>query len=191
MNTADTIESRPRSLVSTNLTSTRSPLDRLTRFLGPDSCPAPQATALLAWLAEHGRAFADCAQADVDAWCVEHTVSDRVNVRAFLQWSAKTRLTRRFALPANTRSGGAPLPEPDRTALLGQVLTGQHGLLSTRAAAAILLLYTQPVSQITRLTVDDVIRDGDQFLLRLDGPPSPCPRPSPRWCSSTSPTEAT
>jgi hypothetical protein len=136
-----------------------------------------QATALLAWLADHGHALAECTQAHVDAWCVENTVSDRINVRAFLQWSAKTRLTRRFALPANTRRGGAPLPERDRTALLGQVLVGQHGLLSTRAAAAILLLYAQPVSRITRLTIDDVIQDGDQVLLRLGDPPSPMPGP--------------
>ncbi|MGH3711798.1 MAG: hypothetical protein ACRDRQ_27720 [Pseudonocardiaceae bacterium] len=42
---------------------------------------------------------------------------------------------------------------------------------------AIVLLYAQRVSRIVRLTVDDVIRDGDQILLRLGEPPSPVPTP--------------
>jgi hypothetical protein len=41
----------------------------------------------------------------------------------------------------------------------------------------ILLLYAQPVSRITQLSVDDVIRDGDQVLLRLGDPPTPVPEP--------------
>ncbi len=41
----------------------------------------------------------------------------------------------------------------------------------------ILLLYAQPVSRIIRLTVDDIIRDGEQVLLRLGDPPSPMPEP--------------
>lgn len=41
----------------------------------------------------------------------------------------------------------------------------------------ILLLYAQPLSRITRLTIDDIIRDGDQVLLRLGDPPSPVPGP--------------
>ncbi|MEV4281537.1 hypothetical protein [Actinoplanes xinjiangensis] len=59
-------------------------------------------------------------------------------------------------------------------ALLGEVLTGRVDPLRSRAAAAILLLYAQPV---TRITIDDIIRDGDQVLLRLGDPPSPMPEP--------------
>jgi hypothetical protein len=39
------------------------------------------------------------------------------------------------------------------------------------------LLYAQPVSCIVRLSVDDVIRDGDTVLLRLGDPASPVPAP--------------
>ncbi|MGA5304620.1 hypothetical protein ACPCHT_32250 [Nucisporomicrobium flavum] len=42
------------------------------------------------------------------------------------------------------------------------------------AVAAILLLYAQPFN---RITIDDIIRDGDQILLRLGDPPSPMSRP--------------
>ncbi len=136
-----------------------------------------QATALLTWLAGRGRQLADCTQADVDTWAVEHANSNRVNIRAFLQWSAKTRLTRRFALPTPHSRGTAPMPERDRTALLGKVLTSQEAPLRSRAAAAILLLYARPLSRITRLAIDDIVRDGDQVLLRLGNPPSPVPEP--------------
>ncbi|WP_327029894.1 hypothetical protein OG989_05660 [Micromonospora sp. NBC_01740] len=136
-----------------------------------------QATALLGWLASHGRQLADCTQADVDAWSVEQANSNRVNVRAFLQWSAKARLTRRFELPAAQSPGGAPMPERDRTALLGHVLADDSSPLRSRVAAVILLLYAQPLSRTTQLTIDDVIRNGDQVLLRLGDPPSPAPGP--------------
>ncbi|HWS35340.1 MAG TPA: hypothetical protein VN408_21710 [Actinoplanes sp.] len=136
-----------------------------------------QATALLGWLSDHGRTLADCTQTDVDAWHIEHTTSANANLRQFLLWTAKTRLTRRFGLPPAASPGGTPLPERDRTALLGQVLTDRTGPLRSRAAAVILLLYAQPVSRITRLTIDDIIRDGDQVLLRLGDPPSPMPEP--------------
>ncbi|MEU4560198.1 hypothetical protein AB0F72_17590 [Actinoplanes sp. NPDC023936] len=134
-----------------------------------------QASALLGWLAARGRSLADCTQTDVDAWAVEHSASDRVNVRAFLQWSAANRLRPRFELPAIQGPGGTPLPERDRTRLLGQLLTDDRSPLRTRVAAVILLLYAQPVSRITRLTIDDIIRDGDQILVRLGDPPSPVP----------------
>ena len=96
-----------------------------------------QATALLAWLANRSHQLADCTQADIDTWSVEQANSNRVNIRAFLQWSAKTRLTRRFELPTPQSPGTAPMPERDRTALLGQVLTGEDAPLRSRAATAI------------------------------------------------------
>ena len=39
------------------------------------------------------------------------------------------------------------------------------------------LVYAQPLSRVVRLTIDDVIHDGDQILLRLGDPPSPLPAP--------------
>jgi hypothetical protein len=44
----------------------------------------------------------------------------------------------------------------------------------------IVLLYAQPLSRIVRLTIDDVLRDGDQVLLSLGQPPSPVPTPFAR-----------
>jgi hypothetical protein len=61
--------------------------------------------------------------------------------------------------------------------MLGRVLTDPDAPLRTRVAAVIVLLYAQPLSRVVRLTVDDIIRDGDQVLLRLGDPPSPVPMP--------------
>jgi len=59
--------------------------------------------------------------------------------------------------------------------MLGHVRTDRAGQLRSWIAAAILLLYAQPVSRLTRLAIDDIIRNGDQVLLRLGDPPSSWP----------------
>jgi integrase len=70
-----------------------------------------------------------------------------------------------------------PLPLHERVALLGRLLNGPELPLQPRVATAIVLLYAQPLSRIVRLTIDDIIRDGDQILLRLGEPPAPVPGP--------------
>jgi len=62
-------------------------------------------------------------------------------------------------------------------ALLGHLLTDHELPLRFRVAAVIVLLYAQPLSRIVRLTLDDIIYDGDQVMLRLGEPPSPVPTP--------------
>ena len=88
-----------------------------------------------------------------------------------------SKLSRRLRLPAPVTAHAAPVPQSDRMALLGQLLAGHELPLRSRVAAVIVLLYAQRVSRIVRLTIDDVIRDGDQVLLRLGEPPSPVPAP--------------
>jgi len=46
-----------------------------------------------------------------------------------------------------------------------------------RVVATLLLLYAQPMSRIVRLSIDDVIQDGDQVLVRLGDPPTAVPEP--------------
>jgi hypothetical protein len=46
-----------------------------------------------------------------------------------------------------------------------------------RVACTIVLLHSQPLSRVVRLTVDDTVHDGDAVLLRLGEPPSPVPTP--------------
>lgn len=83
---------------------------------------------------------------------------------------------------AGSAEGGHVLAVPgpgdrERISHLGRVLAGHELPLRPRVAAAILLLYAQPVTRIVRITTGDVIRDDDQVLLRLGEPPSPVPEP--------------
>lgn len=144
------------------------------RFAGDQ---VKHATAFLGWLADRGVRLADCHQADIDAWYAEHNQHDRTVVRGFLQWCAETKLTRRFTLHSARTGQAAPLTRARRLELLGQLLTNDDAPARSRVAAGLLLLYAQPVSRIARLTLDDLIRDGDHVLIRLGNPPSPVPHP--------------
>ncbi|MFI9724388.1 hypothetical protein ACIHFE_32930 [Streptomyces sp. NPDC052396] len=71
----------------------------------------------------------------------------------------------------------APMHQHRRLAVLRRVLYDDTLPLSTRAAAALVLLYAQPVSRIVRLTTEDVADDGDALTIRLGDPPSSLPAP--------------
>jgi integrase len=137
-----------------------------------------RATAFLGWLSGRGLSLRDCRQADIDAWHAENNQAARHVTRSFLQWCMTTGLSGRFQLPGSEAGHTAPMPDEERITHLGRVLTAGDLPLRTRAAAAIVLLYAQPASRIVRLTLDDVIRDGGEVLLRLGEPPSPVPEPA-------------
>ena len=136
-----------------------------------------RATAFLHWLSERGLTLPDCRQADIDAWYAENNGHARITIRAFLQWCMTGKLTGRFRLPPTVISNAAALPSHERVSQPGRILTAHDLPLRTRVAATIVLLYAQPISRIVRLTLDNVIRDGDQVLLRLGEPPTPVPGP--------------
>ena len=135
------------------------------------------ATAFLRWLSGHDRTLATCRQGDIDAWHVEHNEHSRNTVRAFLQWCTASKLTRRFRLQTAVIRQASPLPQHERLDLLGHLLTSHDLPLRPRVAAAIVLLYAQPLTRVVRLTIDDMIQDDGQILLRLGEPPSPVPGP--------------
>jgi hypothetical protein len=134
-----------------------------------------RATAFLRWLSVRDIALADCRQADIDAWYAESTGHARHTTRAFFQWCMTIRLTGRFQLPPEYSGHTAPMDDDERIGHLGRVLADESLPVRSRAAAAIVLLYAQPVSRIVRLTLDDVIRGEDEVLLRLGEPPVPVP----------------
>ena len=135
------------------------------------------ATDFLWWLSERNLDLASCRQADIDSWFAESKDHARMGVRAFLQWCMASKLARSLQLPPAVIRHAAPLPEDKRISHLGRVLTDQDLPLQVRTAAAIVLLYAQPLTRVVRLTLDDVIRDGGQVLLRLGEPPTPVPDP--------------
>jgi hypothetical protein len=86
----------------------------------------------------------------------------------------KTSRMPRLTLPPQViNQDQAPLHQHRRLAILRQTLNDDSLPLRARAAAALVLLYAQPVTRI----VDDVIDDGATLTVRLGGPPSPLPEP--------------
>ncbi|MEU1171055.1 hypothetical protein [Streptomyces microflavus] len=72
----------------------------------------------------------------------------------------------------------AALSEDERLDALGRLLTAPDIPGNLRVAGVIVLLYAQPLTRIVRLTVDDVVHDGEAVLLRLGEPASPFPEPA-------------
>ncbi|MBU3060836.1 recombinase family protein [Nocardia sp. NEAU-G5] len=67
-----------------------------------------------------------------------------------------SQLTRHFRLSAPAVKRRPPMPPEERIELLGRILTASDQPLRSRAAAAIVLLYAQPLTRVVRLTIDDV-----------------------------------
>ncbi|MGC5002652.1 hypothetical protein [Streptomyces sp. DT203] len=81
----------------------------------------------------------------------------------------------RLALPPQViNQDQAPLHQHCRLAILRRTLNDDSLPLRARIAAALVLLYAQPVTRIARLTVND---DGATVTVRLGDPPSPLPEP--------------
>ncbi|MGW3151850.1 MULTISPECIES: hypothetical protein [Streptomyces] len=136
------------------------------------------ATTFLQWLGQRKRTLASCGQIDIDAWYAESSEHGRTCLRAFLNWAMQTRnCPRSLSVPAMKVSRRAALSEDERLDALGRLLTDTEIPTRLRVAGVIMLLYAQPVSRIIRLSVDDVIHDGDTVLLRLGEPASPVPAP--------------
>jgi len=154
----------------------RKPITQSSRSFADDQ--VRQATNFLEWLAEQQITISICTQADIDRWHAENGAHRRRALRDFLLWCMQSKLLRRLRLPTTESRRRPPMPPEDRVALLGRILTCENLPIRSRAAAVIVLLYAQPLSRIVRLTIDDVIRDGDQVLLRLGEPPSPIPQPA-------------
>ncbi|GGQ93624.1 hypothetical protein GCM10010267_65480 [Streptomyces griseorubens] len=144
-----------------------------------------QAGAFLTWLADRGRTIEHCQQADLDAWHTEKLATRRP-AQTFLRWCMKTSRMSRLTLPPQViNQDQAPLHQHRRLAILRRALNDDSLPLRARVAAALVLLYAQPVNRIVRLTVDDVLDDGATVAVRLGdppwsttssttGPPSPC-----------------
>ncbi|MFE5550177.1 hypothetical protein ACFQ71_41490 [Streptomyces sp. NPDC056534] len=75
--------------------------------------------------------------------------------------------------PAVITHDSEPLHQHRRLAILRRVLNDDSLPLRARVAAALVLLYAQPVSRIVRLTIDDETT----VTVQLGDPPSPLPEP--------------
>jgi hypothetical protein len=81
-------------------------------------------------------------------------------------------------IPGKHSGERSPITQGRRLALIRQFLTDQRIDLRTWVAGCLLLLYTQPVTRLSQLTLDDIITGDDgQVSIRLGSPPTPVPEP--------------
>ncbi|MGP3965760.1 hypothetical protein ACTWPT_58440 [Nonomuraea sp. 3N208] len=69
------------------------------------------------------------------------------------------------------------MTEDERLAALRRLLIDVEIPQRLGVAGIIVLLYAQPLTRIVRLTVDDLVHEGEAVFLRLGEPPSPVPAP--------------
>jgi hypothetical protein len=119
-------------------------------------------------------------QAGLDRW---HAAASRTTAKmtsGFLGFAMNDGFLPCLDLPAHPAAGLStqPITQQQRLALARHAITDSTGPVRTRAGALLVLLFAQPASRITRLTLDDITADatGTTFL-RLGDPPVPVPEP--------------
>lgn len=136
-----------------------------------------QARLFLTDLQGHGRELSECTQTDIDRWYAAASRSEEQGIRPFLLWAVRSRHAPKLHLPALVPTSPKPISQNQRIALIRRIHAGTDMDLTERVIALLILLYAQPLSRIVRLTIDDVLHDGDQVFVRLGDPPVPIPGP--------------
>ena len=137
------------------------------------------ATAFVTWMDEHDRPVSSCGQGDLEAWHAAHPPSQHKSLRAFLTWAITNHHLPHLKLPPQRKNPkGDPHPEQHRLHLINRAATDEQLPARLRVAAALILLYAQPVSRLIQLTIDDIHHhdDGD-VTIRLGDPPVSLPPP--------------
>jgi integrase len=136
-----------------------------------------EAARFLTWLDQRGTQLGECTQADIDIWHAQTLAHHKRLARPFLIWAKNTGRMAKLDIPTATAGATKPITQSRRLALLRRALTDSRPPLRSRVAAALMLLYGQPVARLVRLTIADVVADDDQVLIRLGTPPLPVPEP--------------
>lgn len=155
----------------TSTSSGSSPGSARSSPAAPRSTPLSCALAFLSWLDDRGTTLGAAIQADVDDW-LHGATRYRYLLRDFLTWAGARRLAGNVTVPALPPSELSGLiSEDSRWELLSRCLRDQGIPLDVRTAGALLLLYGQFVSRLTRLTDADTEQHGPDTCLRLDTVP--------------------
>ncbi|HZD02224.1 MAG TPA: hypothetical protein VFA46_19145 [Actinomycetes bacterium] len=137
-----------------------------------------QVAAFLARLHTDGRELSTCRQQDLDAWLAGR-IANRYRIRPFLAWAQQRRhLPATLQLPATYR--GLPEQPTDaehRWALARRLVTDDTIDPVARVAAALVVLYAQPLARVAALTTAHVRRDGQTVTVGLGADRLELPEP--------------
>jgi len=135
------------------------------------------AAAFLGFLGTDGIVLADCPQSNLDRWFAREKECDKAASRPFLRWAITGNRMPRLQLPPIIASIPTPIAARERLELIRRIHAGEGMDLTERVAALLVLLYAQPLSKVTRLTIDDISFEDGQMFIRLGDPPAPVPPP--------------
>ncbi|HEV2374079.1 MAG TPA: hypothetical protein VGS19_18220 [Streptosporangiaceae bacterium] len=137
--------------------------------------------ALLEATHRNGRTLATLTQADLDHWFAQPAGTHWL-ARGFLAWARdRHHLSPQVTIPpAPPKVMRSPLNHEQRWATARRLVTDNTIPADDRVAAALLVLYGQPLTRIARLTRDDIRHGSDgTVLVVLDGTPCPSTSHSP------------
>lgn len=121
----------------------------------------------VAWLHQKQLILATTSQHEVDRWLTEGT-STRRQIRAFLRWTSKTKLTPPLDAPTSPdHREGIELDDDQRRQLITQLLHDDKLELRTRVAGLLVLLYGQPLARVTRLRLEHIHHRDDHTSIAL------------------------
>jgi hypothetical protein len=123
------------------------------------------AVRLLAWLASRGTTLTDAGQADIDTWLATGPAAGRV--RDFLAWTSEHGHTRALTAPVAVACTGTAMDAEHRWEILARLLHDDTVKLTDRVAGSLLLCYAQPLSRITAITRNQIVRAPQRTTIRL------------------------
>ncbi len=132
---------------------------------------------LLVWLSEHHLTLATLQQEHLDWWLANGT-GHRRHARAFITWTVKHNITGPLTVIAPaTRRHADPLDPEHRRTLLRTLLTDQQLDLRDRVAGLLIVVFSQRISHLVLLTIDDVHEHDGQVHLAIGRDPLRLPEP--------------
>jgi hypothetical protein len=135
-------------------TTTRYARNQLTAAIG-----------LLDWLATRGLTLEVAGQGDIDTWLTTSPAAHQV--RDFLGWAAEHGHCPPLTVASATSSTGTSMDPDERFEVLARLLHDDTLELTDRVAGCLLLLYAQPLSRITTITLDQIGRDDDGQVVTI------------------------
>ncbi|MEH1129420.1 hypothetical protein [Micromonospora sp. CPCC 206061] len=120
-----------------------------------------QVTDFVTHLHRASRTLATCQQADLDEFFTA-TPSTSSHIRSFLTWAQRRRhLPGTLQLPPSRRGAlAAPADAEQRWSIARQLVHDDSLDIADRVAAALVVLYAQPISRIVMLTTTDIHTTG-------------------------------
>lgn len=125
-----------------------------------------EAARFLCHLHDQNRHLSQVTQADIDSW-LANGVKARLRIRSLVVFAGRRGIVdRRLQVPVyRSERTGAPLADEERWAIARRLLHDDVIDPADRVVGALVVLYAQPLTRISRLRLDDIVDEDDCLYL--------------------------